>query len=243
MKKKKNLTRSREDPRYKVEQEEFSEEKKALLKRTQKKKERAPLSNTKRYKKLFDKYIFADEDDISRQIKRIDESISNVNKIARHLHIRKESIKKPWKQFSWTEYSSFPKKLKKKRISPIFWDIYKELWGGTLTRKESMEITEHLKLDHFDNGAFHVLTIPDIEDLAKDHKVTPDNVRKVIARWRSPVIDKIDHGPIRLLRMTEPKNQGGINIYSMGYWSELRRVPFFSKDRYEDWLREILFHS
>jgi len=129
-----------------------------------------------------------------------------------------------------------------KKVSPLFKAVYEELWAMTMTKAETKELTKRKGLPTFSasnkrKNETLVLVTPDIEALAAKLKTSPDNVRKVISRWTQK------GGPLRKLGMTAPKNQGGKMIIAMGYRGVVRRVPFFTQERSEKWLRSVFFEK
>ncbi len=213
-----------------------------LLKRLQKKI--PPLSNFKVWKERFRDYIFEDgEDDEREQYKRINELLGHVNDLSTHLHTLKNTYSKPWERPKWADMAPKPGEYRKK-TSRLFWKLYSGLWESTLTRKGSIEITERLDLPQADNGGPLVIVIPDIGELALKYKTTTINIYKLLGKWSAKDPDEATpDAPLTKLKMTDQKNKGGKSIYAIGYWTEFKKVPFFTKDRSEAWLREILFRK
>jgi hypothetical protein len=154
--------------------------------------------------------------------------------------IEKTGIKKEWKRPNWTIMKT-PGGYKRKRIGDLFWSVYNELWQITTTYKETKKLYSKLDLEHYylkNKKRYYVLSIPDVQHIAEKHGKTKDAVRKQLQRWSA------NKGPLKILRMTKPKNQGGQTIYAMGYWlddTSLKKIQSFTKKKCKNWLRDVLF--
>ena len=129
------------------------------------------------------------------------------------------------------------------KVSKIFKPVYTLLWrqAKIITHKRTRELTDkyNLPLCGYNH---HVIVIPDLKRMSEELKTTLDNIRKQLRRWIS------NDGPVKKLGLTTQKRDGGKTIYSLGQWINTRndmmkRNPFFIKDQYNEWLRNIYVHS
>ena len=162
-----------------------------------------------------------------------------VEKIAKSFKIRTDF---KWSAWNKTEVDLKPKKGEhKKKVSPIFRNVYSLLWGNSrkITFKKTKELYKIHKLPFHDDN-YHVLCIPDLEKMSEELETTVDNVRKQIRRWTD------NDGPVKIVGWTTRKRDGGKQIYSLGRWIDtgnnmMKRNPFFTKEAYNQWLRHIYF--
>ena len=146
--------------------------------------------------------------------------------------------------FKWSKWNSTSKDLKpkknerKRKVSKIFLPVYELLWRTTRTisYKRTRELTEKYDLPLYQDN-YQVIVIPNLKKISEELETTIDNVRRQIRRWTD------NSGPVRKLKMTTRKRDGGKQIYSLGYWVNdgFKRNPFFTRSSYEVWLREIYF--
>ena len=179
-----------------------------------------------------------------QQFKRADElkkllrrEFRYVEKIAESFKIRTDF---KWSAWNKTELDLKPKKdERKKKVSKIFQDIYSLLWRNSkkITYQKTKELYEKHKLPFHDDN-YHVLAIPDLEKMAGELETTVDNIRKQIRKWCDG-----DSGPVKIVGWTTRKRDGGKQIYSLGCWLDngIKRNPFFIKEAYNQWLRNVYF--
>lgn len=151
--------------------------------------------------------------------------------------------------FKWSKWNSTNKDLKpkknerKRKVSMHFQPVYELLWRTTkrINYKRTIELTEKYDLPLYQEN-YQVIAIPNLKKISEELDTSIDNVRKQIRRWCSGTF-WADAGPVRKLKMTAQKRDGGKQIYSLGYWvsNGEKRNPFFTRKSYEEWLRGIYF--
>jgi hypothetical protein len=192
-------------------------------------------------KEKYDVYIFEDEDNKNQQYRRTKEIQNDLYTDLLYINNLEKELRRFKELPKWVKELHPKADERRNKVSDLFWKVNAELWESALTRQETEKITERLDLPLYSNGLPFVISDPNINKIAKKYLTTPDNIRKQIARWVST--DSNPDAPFFRLGMTKPKNEGGRTIYAIGYWTELRRIPFFTQKRSQEWLRSILFRK
>ena len=175
--------------------------------------------------------------------------------------IDKLEIDLEWKRPQWT-YPKPKSNERRNKVSRYFWPVYAYLWDNKLSRKATIEFFKmhnNIKLqpDHkykdeykkfgqplgygekhsinYEEEGLPAITVFDIKKVATILGSTENNIGKIVRKW--------EQGPIKKIGMTKPKNEGGSTVYQVGYWTERRRIPFFTKKNSEQFIREILFRE